>query len=259
MHDLGRFGAQKEARRRTGAAGTVIVGVDTSALSDAVVDLAAFEAELRGCALRIVHAGGEQQPARLLERLTERVRTASPDVAVSARMTVGMDTSDLLLTDAAPHDLIVVGHRHGALRGVLRRGVADRVAARHPGPVLVVRNEGWSAGSEPVICPLVVRADGVAATERAAEFAVCEARLRGCDVELLHVIDEPEDVPDRTERRRGVNVRHRRVAGKPVTELAEASLYACAVVLGRGTGGRPLDAVSRAVLHRARCPVFVAG
>ncbi|WIM92915.1 universal stress protein [Actinoplanes oblitus] len=297
MSDLGKFQVEQEARQRAGASrrttrygevinrylssysyvdpyvpqpatppvviestasGTVIVGVDDAPSGHVAVDHAAIEAELRGYALLLVHAGDTPRDPRLLEKVVERVHDFAPKVTVTTRLGAGMGPAEMLLADAGDDDLIVVGHRHGPIRGSLRRSVADRVAARHRGPVLVVQAP-WPAGPELATRPLLVGMDGSAAADQAADFAVREARLRGCDVELLRVTREPAGTPDWTDRRGGVAVRNRTVAGNPVTELVDASHRAAAVVLGRPAGKAELGPVGRAVLHQVDCPVFLIG
>jgi nucleotide-binding universal stress UspA family protein len=239
----------------TTSVGTVVAGVDAADGSHVTADHAAIEAELRGCALRLVHAGTKAGTTALIEQLSERVRGRAPGVPIQIGITDGIKPVDLLLAEATATDLIVVGHRHAAFGVVLRHGVAEQVAARHHGPVLVVRR---SAGPDLAAHPLVVRSDRSAAGAAAAEFALREARIRGCDVVLLDVSTEPSDMSERAERRAGVMVHHRTVVGDDVAdELVDASRHACALVLGRGH--YRLDAVGRDVLQRARCPVFVAG
>ncbi|BCY09414.1 universal stress protein [Actinoplanes sp. L3-i22] len=240
-------------------AGTVIVGVDDMPTSHVSVDQAAIEAELHGAALLIVHAGAPPRDPRLLEHLTERVRSFAPSVPATTQVTVGMSPAELLLAAAGATDLIVVGHRHGRARGALRRSVADHVAAEHTGPVLVVREPGWPPGPELATRPLVVGANGSAASTRASEFAVQEAKARGCDIVRLRVTKEPVEELDRTDRIGGVTVRSRTVAGNPVNEIVDASSRAAAVVLGRSAGRGRLSSVDRAVLHHAHCPIFFVG
>jgi nucleotide-binding universal stress UspA family protein len=58
-------------------------------------------------------------------------------------------------------------------------------------------------------------------------------------------------------------VRRQTVAGDPATALIDASNHAAALVVGRhGPGGIPpglLGSVSRSVVQRAHCPVFLVG
>ncbi|MEU4689913.1 universal stress protein [Actinoplanes sp. NPDC023714] len=297
MSELGKFEVEQEARHQAGASrrstaygevinrylgsfsytdpytavpaagpaepatvpGTVVVGVDDTAGDHVAVDHAAIEAGLRGHALLIAHAGTPPRDSQLLRRLTRRVRERAPELAVTTRITVGMGASEVLLSAAAGTDLIVVGHRHGPLAGVLRHSVADRVADRHPGPVLVVGVSDAVAGPEPAGRPLIVGIDGSGTSAEATSFALCEARIRGCTVVLLHVTDEPAGVPDRSERIGGVAVLRRTVVGDPAAELVEASTRAAALVIGRAAGRHRLGPVGRFVLHHGHCPVFLAG
>jgi nucleotide-binding universal stress UspA family protein len=295
MSDLSRFKVEREARQRAAASqritpygevmnryltafsyvdpyapparraeptavtGTVIVGVDGAPTGHVAVEQAAIEAELRGHALRIVHVGASPHHPGMMQRLIGRVHAFAPDLPVTTLVTVGTSPVDRLLSEAGAADLIVVGHRHGVARGALGRSVADRVAARHPGPVLVVPDAFGPAGPDLASRPLIAAMDGGAGSTHAAEFAVTEARIRGCDVTLLHVISEAGGVPDARERRGGVDVRTRTVTGDLVAEVVDASAGASAVVLGREPGRSRLDSVSRSILHRSGCPVFFAG
>jgi nucleotide-binding universal stress UspA family protein len=237
----------------------VVVGVNESAISRTAVDHAAIEADLLGCDLRLVHSGGEAGIVQLMERLKTRVRERAPSVRVSGRVDIGTGPVDLLLSEAGPDDLIVVGHHHHALGAVPGYSVADRMAARHRGPVLLVRVLGRPSRPPSASRSLLVYAAGAAALEQVATFAVREARIRGCEVDVLHVTEEPGDPATDIDRRAGVTVRHRRVSGDPVTELVDASRHVDAILLGRGAGNRRLDATNRGVLLRAHCPIFLAG
>ncbi|GAA3336554.1 hypothetical protein GCM10020358_29750 [Amorphoplanes nipponensis] len=251
-------------------AGLVLVGVDDSLAGYTAVDHAAIEAELRGWDLRLVHvqpAGGGRNPARdlgarLLERMTDRVHGYSPTVAVSSHLAVGAPAA-ALLAEAATADLVVVGHQHGLAGAALGRTVGDRVAVQHPGTVLVVRVPGWPPGPGYATRPLVVGVDASAASPRTIAFAVREAQVRGCDLIMLHAAGDAPVPMDRVDHRDGVAVHHRTVAGDPVTALVAASGDAAALVVGRhgrrSVTGALLGSVSRALLQRADCPVFLVG
>jgi hypothetical protein len=243
----------------TGAGtGKVVVAAGDSAIGRAAVDHAAIEARLRDCPLLLVDAGRLAPRIALLNRLCDRIHACTPGVEVTVRSVVGTRMDEALLTSAGPEDLIVVGRPRRSLRRDDGPRMGSRVAARHPGPVLVVRAADWPTRREAASRAVVVRSDASAAAERAAEFAVREAAVRGCDVVLLHVVTEPDDAADFSERRGGVTVRHRTVVGDPVTELIDSSAHACAVVLGRAAGRRP-DPVNSRVLSRTRCPAFLIG
>jgi len=250
-------------------AGVVVVGVDETPTSYTAVDHAAIEAELRGWDLRLLHVqhtGGIHPPGhdaavRLLERMADRVRAYSPAVTVTSRIEVGA-AAPLLLSDAHDASLVVVGHRHSATGMAFGLSVADRVAAHRTGPVLVVRVPGWPPGPDFGTRPLLVGVDGSPASEPVVAFAIDEARARGCDVILLHAAGAGA-APEELESHDGVLVRRRVVAGDPVSALIDASGSAAAVVVGRrGPGGFAsslLGSVSRALVQRAMCPVFLVG
>jgi len=248
----------------------VLVGVDETPTSYTAVDHAAIEAELHGWDLRLVHvqhAAAGRYPsrdvgARLIERMIDRVHAYSPTVAVNSRVVVGA-ASTLLLSDAHDASLVVVGHRHNAAGTAFGLSVGDRVAARHLGPVLVVRVPGWPPGPDFGARPIVVGVDGTAAAAEVIEFAVAEARVRGCDVVTLHAGGTEDAVAYPLEHSHGVTVHRRAVAGDPVEALIKASGQAAAVVVGRrrpgGLAGALLGSVSRSMVQRAHCPVFLVG
>lgn len=246
-----------EGRRRAApplpARGLVLVGVDDSPVSCTAVDHAAIEAELHGWGLRILHvqrAGprpGREAGTALLDRLTDRVHIRAPGTPVTSRLVTG-PAAPRMLTEARKADLVVVGRHHGAVAAVLGFGVSDWVAADHAGAVLVVRVPGWPPVPDLDSRPIVVGVDRD--DNPAVGFALDEARVRGCDVVLLHA--------GRTSRLPvvnivgGVRLRRRFVAEDAATALAGASQRAAALVVGRrGVGGGPagsLGAVTRAVL-----------
>jgi nucleotide-binding universal stress UspA family protein len=251
------------------ATGLVLVGVDESPISYTAADHAAIEAELHGWDLRILHvrpSAGPRPPSRetadrLLERLTDRVHACSPSVAVTSRIETGSATHRLL-SRGRESSLVVVGHRHGIAGIAFGLSVGDRVAARHTGPVLVVRVPGWPPGPQFGQRPIVVGADRPGLTTPAAGFALAEARARGCELVVLHA-DDRATPSARAETVGGVLVHHRTVAADPATALLDISSRAATVVLGRrGATGSPvalLGSVSRTMLQRACCPVFLVG
>ncbi|GIF01757.1 universal stress protein [Paractinoplanes rishiriensis] len=247
--------------------GVVLVGADESPASYSAVDHAAIEAELRGWDLRILHvqrSGGRQQTtretgARLLERLAARVHACSPSVAVTRRLAVG-SPAHLLLAEGRNATLVVVGHRHGGAGTAFGLSVGDRVAAQHPGPVLVVRVPGWPPGPGFGERPIVLAAERADLNTPSAVFALAEARVRRCDLVVLRAHPDGAAV-GRTDTVEGVRVHYRTVPADPVTALIDVSNRAAAIVLGRrGAAGSPvalLGSVSRAALQRAYCPVFL--
>ncbi|MFD0524390.1 universal stress protein [Paractinoplanes durhamensis] len=129
----------------------------------------------------------------------------------------------------------------------------------HTGVVLVVRVPGWPAGPGFGTRPVVVGVDRD--DSPAIGFARREALLRGSDLVVLHADTTPRAA--RVETVGGVRIHRRFVAEDPAVALVEASNEAAALVIGRhGPGGIPaglLGSVSRSVVQRAHCPVFLVG
>lgn len=248
--------------------GVVVVGVDETPTSYTAVDHAAIEAELHGWDLRLLHVqltGGIRPPGhdaavRLIRRMSDRVHAYSPAVTVTSRIDVGA-AAPSLLSDGHEANLVVVGHRHSTPSIAFGLSVAGRIAAHRSGPVLVVRGPGWPPGPDFGIRPLLVGADGSPGSASIVAVAVDEARARGCDVILLHAAGEGATPEEHLESHDGVLVHRRVVAGDPVSALINASGRAAAVVVGRrdrgGLAGSRLGSVSRSLVQRARCPVFL--
>jgi nucleotide-binding universal stress UspA family protein len=75
----------------------------------------------------------------------------------------------------------------GGFRGLLLGSVSQTCLHYTPAPLVIVRNgdaAGSRAGAERRI---VVGVDGSEPAHRALEWAICEARRRGVDIEALHV------------------------------------------------------------------------
>jgi nucleotide-binding universal stress UspA family protein len=260
--------AQDGTTRQT--TGVIVVGVDETPTSYTAVDHAAIEAELRGWDLRLLHvqhAGGARYPARdagdrLLERMTDRVHAYSPTVPVTSRVAVGA-AATLLLSEARDASLVVVGHRHSAVGLAFGLSVGERVAAHHTGAVLVVRIPGWPPGPDFGARPLVVGVDDSPSSTRVVEFAVGEARVRGCDLIMVHAAGVDGVAQDSLDSADGVLIHRRVVPGDPSAALINASERAAAVVVGRrGPGGFAsslLGSVSRSMVQNAHCPVFLVG
>jgi nucleotide-binding universal stress UspA family protein len=208
----------------------------------------------------VLHRAAHDAGVDLLERLTDRVRACSPSVAVTGRLAAG-SASALLLAEARNADLVVVGHRHGAAGTAVGLSVAERVATSHTGTVMIVRVPGWPPGPEFGARPVVVGVERVGSPSPAVEFALRQARLRGCDLVVLHA-DKTATAADQTETDGGVRVRRLTVAADPADALVDFSGEAAAVVLGRRPLGVPialLGSVSRAAVQHAHCPVFLVG
>ncbi|MFF6874682.1 universal stress protein [Streptomyces sp. NPDC012474] len=181
-------------------AGRVVVGVDGSASGLAAVEVAAYEARLRGAELRVVHAflwpamhpppgssplgppaGGVRSTVeRLVHEAVERARTTEPEVTVSRAVVPGEPLTVLEVQSRAA-ELVVVGSRGmGGFTGLLAGSTAVHLAAHGRCPVLVVREEPRADG------PVVVGVDGSPAGDRAVDFAFAEAVLHGTGLVAVH-------------------------------------------------------------------------
>lgn len=179
---------------------SVVVGVDGSASSLGAVDVAAREARLRGCALKVVHAftwpmmhvplgpsplgppeGGLRNIAdRLVADAVQRAHDAEAKVEVTSALVTG-EPLTVLEAQSRKATLVVVGTRGaGGFVGLLVGSTAVHLAAHSHSPVLVVKEQ-----PRPVQ-RIVVGVDGSPAGEAAVEFAFAEAALRHAPLTALH-------------------------------------------------------------------------
>ncbi|MER5209748.1 universal stress protein [Streptomyces sp. NPDC002838] len=183
----------------TGDGGTVLLGIDDTSYSWLAADWAAGEAELRGCALKVVHSVGRSADAAYGETgvgLTERVLEAGVGVLDDARARLGAahpgvpidtalardDPAEALLTAAQDADLVVVGTRgRGGFAGLLLGSVSRRVAAHADRPVVVVRGDTAKGDHGVVVVGVRDERD-----EEAVRFALAEADSRRAGVRLVH-------------------------------------------------------------------------
>ncbi len=213
------------------------------------------------------------------------VREAHPELVVSGEFHEGSAAG--ILVDRSRHAAAtVLGQRgRGGFTGLLLGSVSAQVSAHASGPVVVI-----AARSRPVPVdgPVVVGVDGSPVSESAVGFAFDEASWRGVGLTAVHAWRAPgsevpndrialyydlDEVADEEERMlaeslAGWRAKYPDVAVRPVlahgrsvdellTQAAEGQLL---VVGSRGRGsvsGALLGSVSRAVLHRAACPVAV--
>ncbi len=187
--------------------GSVLVGVDGSAASDAAVVWAATYASTHRRPLTIVHGTGAPVVTDFVIDLNEtlhglrlagrRVTSQAQDVAQrvsdSLEVTVQLDTTDprALLTEAAQGaHLLVVGSRgHGAVLSLLLGSVSVALAAHAPCPVVVVRPAATDEPATPA--PVVVGIDGEADAAAALTFGFELASAQGRPVEVVHAAGDP--------------------------------------------------------------------
>jgi nucleotide-binding universal stress UspA family protein len=274
-----------------GRYGTVLLGVDDTPHTWLAADWAATEAELRGAALRILHAVGPEAgheeearvldaAARLLDDARARTTAAHPDLLVDTVLAHD-HPAEGLLEAAEDTDLVVVGTRgRGGFTGLLLGSVSLKVAAHADRPVVVARGHTERAAGDGVVVGVRDARD-----EQAVRFALAEADLRRASARLLHawtpLFNAGLMVPEvnRMDEEQRLHERLLDLAARPVAEypqvhadselvvgsaaavLVAASEEAGLVVLPRhppgGRFGLRLGAVVHAVLHHASCPVAV--
>ncbi|MBQ1120633.1 universal stress protein [Streptomyces smyrnaeus] len=188
--------------------GTITVGFDGSAQSQAAVDWAALEAQLRGLPLRLVHVWRwrphtlgtdpdkehewiEHVPRRAALRMEEH----HPDLQVEQLNVPGVP-ADVLIDQSEESDLLVLGSRAlSRTSGFLLGSVGQEVTARAERPVVLVRasyedeevREERSLPEQPSTGPVVVGLDLVQPSRAVLQFAFEAAALRGVELRAVHV------------------------------------------------------------------------
>lgn len=182
-----------------GGPGTVLLGFDDTSYSWLAADWAATEAELRGCALKVVHSVGRGADAAYGETgvgLTEQVLEGAVGVLDEARARLAAahpgvpietdlardDPAEALLTAAQDADLVVVGTRgRGGFAGLLLGSASLKVAAHADRPVVVVRGDTAKSAHGGIVVGVRDGRD-----EEAVRFALAEAESRKAGVRLVH-------------------------------------------------------------------------
>jgi nucleotide-binding universal stress UspA family protein len=269
----------------------ILVGYDGSSDSEQAVRWAAREARARRAVLTVCQAWALGYPApmtdvtafdqarqfgeQILGRGERFARSIMGSLEVRTLLAPGT-AAEVLCEQSAGADMVVVGSRgHGGLAGLLLGSVSSQVAAHAHGRVVVVRGH-WRPAAGYVAGPVVVGADGSAASLPAVTFALEEAALR--EVPLLAVCALADCAGSFGEARRieeefghaiaaaakehaGVAVKRQISHGSPRSALLAAAAEAQMLVVGsRGRGGvrgMMLGSVSQAMVHHATCPVGV--
>ncbi|MFI2435868.1 universal stress protein [Streptomyces sp. NPDC018693] len=268
----------------------VVVGVDGSLVAVRALDWAADEAVRRGAELRVVYAvpdGDEAGP--VLTAALQRVRERHPDLEVALKAVPGSAVQALARAGEGA-DLTVVGTRgYGNVASLVARSVSARLAARAPGPLLVVRGDHPCDEGREVVLGLENDDEDADATA----FAFREASRRGVGLRVLHAHTHRHSTPElpsllpatspgqRAQARQDlaeeavprfgiarlrelhpdVGVDARTVRTGPARALVDATRDAAVVIIGthRRTGplGPHLGTVAHTLLHRSHCPVVL--
>ncbi|MFF7443010.1 universal stress protein [Streptomyces sp. NPDC008122] len=282
----------------------VVVGVDGSDGSLTALDWAVDEAVRHGQPLRIVHASlweryegvvptwstdrpsGQVLAENIVGIAAERARRRSPDLTVTTDV-LAEDATTALLTEGQEAMLLVVGSRgRGELADLLLGSVGLVVAARAPGPVVVVRGDRQALEARHQRVLLGVGDHDVDAP--AVRFAFREAAAREAELDVVRTwrrpTHEPLDHPLLTgepsahlEHRASelldkaleatateyphVRLRRSTAEGLAHRVLTERSAAADLLVVGARRQGRlvglELGRVAHRALHHASCPVAV--
>lgn len=274
----------------------IIVGMDGSAGAAAALRWAVRESNLRGWPVRAVHAGdGDQVSAGgLLGFDAAGQEAAEKALAAAIDSALGDDASEhislevvndrpapALLERAVEAHLLVVGARgEGGFPHLHLGSVGTHCLQAAPCPVAIVRDDErgrWTDGR------IVVGVDGSAPAQRALHWALAEAKLRACAVEVIHawrlpvtggfyaVAMEPAlaeagarhvlDAALAAEDTSGSRLAAHLPCGGPAERLLHAAETADLVVVGSTGKGAVrrllLGSVSHQLAHHAPCPVLV--
>lgn len=213
------------------------------------------------------HAQVDLSERRALEALGEAAEAARrAGVEASTELLHGAPTSDLLLAEAAEHDLLVVGcHGGSRVGGIMMGSTATQVAHRTAGPVMIARR---TADGKEFPRSILLATDGSPGSWAAARFATGLSESHGSELRLVHVPDgmRPERYREvlkqltLIEKATGVSPQVVDSPGHVATridEAARASQSSLIVIGRRGVAGiRALGSVSERVVHRAQCSVL---
>ena len=132
----------------------IVVGVDGSPSSNAALDWAAQEAEIRGAALELIHAwnypnlgyGGyvavledfEKDASSILNDVVATVREAHPNLKLVSSLLQG-PTAQTIMERAKEADMVVVGSRgRGGFTGLLLGSVGQQLVHHCQIPVVII-------------------------------------------------------------------------------------------------------------------------
>ncbi|MGW5437498.1 universal stress protein [Nocardia asteroides] len=270
----------------------VVVGVDGSDRALAAVHWAAEAATLRNAPLHAVYAmstGWELGSAATVSLATDRFRAEGEDALAQARAIAAAQGLDIVtsVVDPAPipalrrraatAQLVVVGTRgHGAFERALLGSVSSALARRLACPLAVIPGPMTQAAAR---LPVLVGLDGSPGSDRALDFAIEEASLRGVGLVAVRAWTTTEpglrhsEMTERTHRLLadrlvgygqkypGVPITRIVTDEEPARRLLRESARAQLLVLGshrRGTRDG-FGSVSRTVLHATEIPLVLAG
>lgn len=205
----------------------------------------------------------EMHARNVLEEALASARGARVNASVS--LLRGSPTSDLLLAEAAKHDLLALGcHGGSRLRQVMLGSTATQVAHRAECPVLVARRNGHDFPRS-----IMLASDGSPGSWAAARLATRLSQADHAELRLVYVPDGMH--PERyREVLKQLTVIEKATGSSPhvdddpghvaerICEAADAARSSLIVIGHRGlSGARALGSVSERVANKAECSVLV--
>lgn len=265
------------ARQAPAAFADILCAIDGSRGSRAAIDQAISlgkpRAKLRFVAVQGEVGGGPSAQADLSERRASAIPDDATSIAqgteleTSVALLRGARTSDLLLAEAAGHDLLVAGgHGNSRAGGMMLGSTATELVHRAGIPLLIARR---TIDADNFPQGILLATDGSAGSWAAARVAARLAMARGSELRLVYAPDGR-----RAERYREVLKQLaviERVTGNPsaiadspghvADRICEAAKghQASLIVIGRRQAGdvKALGSVSERVVRRAQCSVLV--
>lgn len=231
------------------------------------------ETTLRLVAVRNERGTGFAAQADLSEMHARNVLEESLSIARGARVEAsvsllrGAPTSDLLLAEAAKHDLLALGcHGGSRLRQVMLGSTATQVAHRAECPVLVARRTGNGKNFPQGI---MLASDGSPGSWAAARLATRLSQADHAELRLVYVPDGMH--PERyREVLKQLTVIEKATGSSPhveddpghvaerICQAANAARSSLIVIGHRGlSGAQALGSVSERVANKAECSVLV--
>jgi nucleotide-binding universal stress UspA family protein len=207
----------------------------------------------------------ERRAHEALDESAQIARQAGIEATVA--LLRGAPTSDLLLAEAAEHDLLVVGcHGGSRIGGIMLGSTATQAAHRAERPLLIARR---TTDGTDFPQSIVLASDGSPGSWAAAKAAMRIAQAQGSELRLVYVPDGVH--PERyREVQKQLTAIERATGSSPtvfdnpghvaerIGEAARAAQSSLVVIGRRGVGGvKALGSVSERVVHRAPCSVLV--
>lgn len=207
----------------------------------------------------------EMRARNAIEEATSVARHAG--VGASVSLLRGAPTSDLLLTEAAEHDVLVIGcHGGSRLGGIMLGSTATQIAHRTERPLLIARR---TADREDFPQSIMLATDGSSGSWAAARVATRVAQAQGAELRVVYVPDGTH--PERyREVLKQITVIEKATGAAPtvidtpghaaerIIEAARAGQSSLIAIGRRGVKGiKALGSVSERVVHRAPCSVLV--